>query len=306
MASSLLDMEIDRTQKIAESQLQFQEFSVSDIGGAAELDVKSSHTLTFNHSPDTPGSDVEGPESELLGGAEGKQTASFWTFEFYQQFFDVDTNRVVERILWSMIPRPGVSYLQHHIKPKPDLYGPFWICVTLIFTIAISGNLVNYLQTASTRNYHWKYDFHTVTYAATAIFIYAWLIPAALWGTLKWYGSQEARLSFLEILCAYGYSLSIYIPVSILWVIQIEWLQWLLVGTGAALSGSVLLMTVWPTVQGDKRCIILAAVLGLHILLANGFMLFFFHVPTMTDIPALPVTPQISTVASNSTHNNTG
>lgn len=306
MASSLLDMEIDGTQKTAESQLQFQEFSVSNIGGAAELDVKSSHTLTFNHSPDTPGSDVEGPESELLGGGEGKRTVSFWTFEYYQQLFDVDTNQVVERILWSMIPRPGVSYLQHHIKPKPDLYGPFWICVTLVFTIAITGNLANYLQTAATRSYHWKYDFHAVTYAATAIFIYAWLIPIALWATLKWCGSQEARLSFLEIVCVYGYSLSIYVPVSILWVIQIEWLQWLLVGVGAALSGSVLLMTAWPAVQGDKRCIILAAILGLHLLLAAGFMLYFFHVPPLTDIPAVSVSSQISsTVASPSTHTNT-
>ncbi|PSN35932.1 Protein YIPF1 [Blattella germanica] len=301
--SSLLDIEIDTTHKTAESQLQFQEFSVSNIGGAAELDVKSSHTLTFSHSPDTPGSDTEGPESELLGGSEGKQTASFWTFEYYQQFFDVDTSRVVDRIIWSMIPRPGVSYLQHHIKPKPDLYGPFWICVTLVFTIAISGNLANYLQ--SKGNYHWRYDFHAVTYAATAIFSYAWLVPIALWGILKWRGGQEARLTFLEILCVYGYSLSIYVPVSILWVIQVEWLQWLLVAVGAALSGSVLLMTAWPAVQGDKRCIILVAVLILHLLLAAGFMLYFFHVPPMTDIahvttPAsLPVTTATTTAGKH-------
>jgi hypothetical protein len=294
MASPLLDMEIDTTQKTAESQLQFQEFSVSNIGGAAELDVKSSHTLSFNHSPDTPGSDAEGPESELLGVGQGKQTVSFWTFEYYQQLFDVDTDRVVERIIWSMIPRPGVSYLQHHIKPKPDLYGPFWICVTLVFAIAINGNLVNYLQTSATRSYHWRYDFHAVTYAATAIFGYAWLIPIALWGTLKWCGSQEAKLSFLEIVCVYGYSLSIYIPVSILWVIQIEWLHWLLVGVGAALSGSVLLMTAWPAAQGDKRYIILAAVLGLHLLLAACFKVYFFHVQPMTDVTALQLSQQMS------------
>ncbi|KAJ9595837.1 hypothetical protein L9F63_012992 [Diploptera punctata] len=283
-SKSLLDIEIDTSQKTAESQLQFQEFAVSGIGGgaAAELDVNSSHTLTFNHSPDTPGSDTEGPESELLGGDERRSSTSFWTFEYYQQFFDVDTNRVIERIVWSMIPRPGVSYLQHHIKPKPDLYGPFWICVTLVFTIAISGNLANYFQTA-TGDYHWRYDFHIVTYAATAIFSYAWLVPIALWGILKWRGGQEGRLTFLEILCVYGYSLSIYVPVSILWVIQIEWLQWLLVAVGAALSGSVLLMTAWPAVQGDKRCIILLTILGLHLLLAAGFKLYFFHVPPMID-----------------------
>ncbi|KAJ4452183.1 protein YIPF1 [Periplaneta americana] len=295
---SLLDMEIDTTQKTAESQLQFQEFS--NIGGAAELDVKSSHTLTFNHSPDTPGSDGEGPESELLGGGEGKQSASFWTFEYYQQLFDVDTKKVVERIVWSMIPRPGVSYLQHHIKPKPDLYGPFWICVTLVFTIAISGNLANYIHVADTGKYHWRYNFHAVTYAATAIFSYAWLVPIGLWGVLKWRG-QDTRLSFLEILCVYGYSLSIYVPVSVLWVIQIEWLQWLLVAVGATLSGSVLLMTAWPAVQGDQRCIILAVLLGLHLLLAAGFMLYFFHVPPVIDTHVIPVPSDPSPTQASST-----
>ncbi|GFG28349.1 hypothetical protein Cfor_07763 [Coptotermes formosanus] len=298
MASSLLDVEINATQKTAESQLQFQEFPVSGIGGAAELDVQSSHTLTLNHSPDSPGSDVEGPESELLGGGKGNQSHSFWTLEYYQQFFDVDTNRVLERIMWSMIPRPGVSYLQHYIKPKPDLYGPFWICVTLVFTIAISGNLANYLQVAGTRSYHWRYDFHVVTYAATAIFSYAWLVPVALWGVLKWCGRQETKLSFLEILCVYGYSLSIYVPVSVLWVIEIEWLRWLLVAVGAALSGLVLLTTAWPAVQSDKRCLILAAVLGLHLLLAAGFMLYFFHVSPVTDVTVSITSPQVSAAAA--------
>jgi hypothetical protein len=83
------------------------------------------------------------------------------------------------------------------------------------------------------------------------------------------------------------------VPVSIIWVIQIEWLQWLLVAVGAAFSGSVLLMTAWPAVEVNKRCIILAAILGLHLLLAAGFMLCFFHVPPMTDIPA-PAVPNNS------------
>ena len=293
MASSLLDMEIDTTQKTAESQLQFQEFAVSNTEEAAELDVKSSHTLTLNHSADT-GSDAEGPESELLGDGKGSRSHSFWTLEYYQQFFDVDTKRVVERIMWSMIPRPGVSYLQHYIKPKPDLYGPFWICVTLVFTIAISGNLADYFLVAGTRTYHWKYDFHAVTFAATAIFSYAWLVPLALWSILKWCGGQDMRLSFLEILCVYGYSLSIYVPVSVLWVIQIEWLRWLLLAVGVALSGIVLLMTAWPAVQSDKRFIILAAVLGLHLLLAAGFKLYFFHGPSLTDSTVAPVSPHVS------------
>lgn len=54
-----------------------------------------------------------------------KSGASFWTFEFYQQFFDVESKQVGDRILWSVVPKPGVSYLQSYIRPNPDLYGEF-------------------------------------------------------------------------------------------------------------------------------------------------------------------------------------
>lgn len=85
-----------------------------------------------------------------------------------------------------MFPHSTENYLVTHIRPNPDLYGPFWICVTLVFSIAISGNMANYFQTANSSHYHWRYDFHLISYAATSIFLYAWLLPLVLWGTLKW------------------------------------------------------------------------------------------------------------------------
>ena len=98
---------------------------------------------------------------------------------------------MIERLKRSMIPHGVDNYLLSHIRPNPDLYGPFWVCVTLIFTIGVSGNISNYLQTAWKENYHWKYEFHLVSYAATCIFLYAWLLPLVLWGALKWSQSQE-------------------------------------------------------------------------------------------------------------------
>ena len=124
-----------------------------------------------------------------------------------------------------MVPVPGKSFLQHHIRPKPDLYGPFWICCTLVFSIAISGNLADFLQKSvdPEQSIKWHYDFHKVTLAATAVFSYAGLVPASLYGFLWWSSSGlgTATLSFLELVCLYGYSLAIYIPVSLLWLIQV-------------------------------------------------------------------------------------
>jgi len=38
-----------------------------------------------------------------------------------------------------------------------------------------------------------------------------------------------------------------------LWVIQVAWLQWLLVMVGMALSGAVLVMTIAPAFKSDKK-----------------------------------------------------
>ena len=62
--------------------------------------------------------------------------------------------------------------------------------------------------------FNWFCDFVVVTLAAVAIFSYASLVPTALWGVLLWRKSN-AGYSFLEILCVYGYSLFIYIPISV-------------------------------------------------------------------------------------------
>ncbi|XP_011167194.2 protein YIPF1 [Solenopsis invicta] len=224
--------------------------------------------------------------------SEGAAQPNFWTVEYYQKFFNVNTNDVLERLKRSMIPHGSDNYLITHIRPNPDLYGPFWVCVTLVFAIAISENVANYLQTANTTKHHWRYDFHIVSYAATFIFLYAWLLPLALWGAFKWTNSSRnteeeliesyAVPGLLELLCLYGYSLSIYIPVAFLWVIQISWLQWSLVILVTFLSGGVLLRSLLPVIAGKHKIIYIAIILGMHLLLAAGFMLYFFHVPSKT------------------------
>lgn len=57
-----------------------------------------------------------------------------------------------------------------------------------------------------------------MTVAAVVIFMYAWLVPVALWGFLSWRQGAERQIggySFLETVCVYGYSLFIYIPTSV-------------------------------------------------------------------------------------------
>ncbi|GFS79738.1 protein YIPF1 [Nephila pilipes] len=284
----------------AQSELQFQDFSL----GATSPDVAtlspSSGSYTFKENLDSAGD-----ENEDLLGTEKKEGTSFWKFSYYQSFFDVDTDQVVQRIFWSMIPLPGrATYLDRQIRPKPDLYGPFWIAATLVFSTAICANIANYLRTEGQSAHTWSYDFHKVSLSATAIYSYTFLLPIILWG-LMWYRQSSNRYSLLEILCVYGYSLAIYVPISVLWVIQVAWFQWILVIIGATLSGAVLLQTFWPIFRDDNKkiaAVVLCLILLFHTLLAVGFVTYFFRphsssssllVPTLSNTPTS--SPSIST-----------
>lgn len=152
-------------------------------------------------------------------------------------------------------------------------------------------------------NFHLFLFYIPVTIAATAIFSYAWLVPLALWGFLLWRNNKILNLvsySFMEIVCVYGYSLSIYIPAVVLWIFPFEWLRWCSIVVALCLSGSVLVMTFWPAVRDDHPKVIMAiisAIVVLNLLLAVGCKAYFFSKPE----PVLPVENDAATEAIKAT-----
>jgi len=273
------------------TSLQFQEFSNSVDN---EDDIKSlgNKSLLQSSLNESAGED---DQAELL--SQNKKSPPFWTFEYYQAFFDVDTNQVVSRIMYSMIPSK-TNFLLTKIRPNPDLYGPFWVCATLVFTIAICGNLSSFF--ASDGTHQWKSDFRLVSLSATVIFLYAWLIPTCIWGFLTWRGNRSG-FTYLEIVCVYGYSLAVFVPISILWLLPFDWLRWVLVLVGAITSGLVIVSTFWRAVEDEPKNIafgLLAVVFFLHALLAVGFKLYFFKT---NQISPSPPPPAITTLLPTTT-----
>lgn len=295
--------------------LKFQEFEeatdlLSSNPGASTLSISSPGTAASSGDVRLDLSDDEENQqenSELLGGE--KQTGGFWTFEYYQSFFNIDTVQVLDRIKGSVIPLPGRNFVKHHIRSNPDLYGPFWICVTLVFSVAIMGNLSTFLSKMGNPEYHYRPQFHRVSIAAITVFLYAWLVPLGVWGFLTWRQSVERQISgytFLETVCVYGYSLFIYIPTSILWAIPFNWMQWLLIVVAMVISGSVLVITFWPAVRDDTKLTAfatMAVIVSLHALLAIGFKMYFFQTATYTGSSH---SVQHTTPASNHTASTVG
>uniref|UniRef100_A0A2K6KW08 Protein YIPF n=1 Tax=Rhinopithecus bieti TaxID=61621 RepID=A0A2K6KW08_RHIBE len=194
---------------------------------------------------------------------EQQQQPGFWTFSYYQSFFDVDTSQVLNRIKGSLLPWPGHNFVRHHLRNRPDLY---------------------------------------VTVAGISIYCYAWLVPLALWGFLRWRKGVRERMgpyTFLETVCVYGYSLFVFIPMVVLWLIPVPWLQWLFGALALGLSATGLVFTLWPVVREDTRLVamvLLSAVVLLHALLAVGCKLYFFQsLPPENVAPP----PQITSLPSN-------
>jgi len=219
--------------------------------------------------------------------------ANIFSFKFYQQYFDVDQDQVQNRLLRALIPNLKSNFITDHIQPLPDLYGPLWICITFVFSTAICGNLAHYIETHGTERY--ENDFGLVTGATSLITSYVIFVPFFLYWLL-WYRQAAIQYSYLELICAYGYSLAVFIPVSVLWVIHFSWFRWLLILSGIGISGIMLFNIVWPAVRSDPNKAVAFAIVGgvlfLHTGLALGFKAYYFDyvIPSQHggDLPAVP------------------
>lgn len=131
-------------------------------------------------------------------------------------------------------------------------------------------------------------------------------MPTVIYLFFRW-RFNRVEYTFLELLCIYGYSLTIFIPISILWIIPVNWLQWTSTLIASLISGSVLVVTFWPTVHSEHKKFSALSMLGVllaHLLMAVCIMLVFFHVSDKNINPSdSTTTTTITTVMVSTTAN---
>ncbi|XP_072255678.1 protein YIPF2 [Pyxicephalus adspersus] len=297
----------------ASDQLQFQEFEEAAVllsenpnatTKSASEEPRPQHATLHMGGDDSEGEEGETDQTELLSSQ--KKAAGFWTFQYYQDLFDVDTSQVLDRIRASFMPVPGKNFVRHHLRNNPDLYGPFWICATLVITVTVVGNLATFIQEHGTPGYNYSPQFHKVTVAGIAIYSYAWLVPLALWGFLQWRKGVSPAVgtySFMETVCVYGYSLSAYIPSTVLCVVPYEIFRWIILLLAMSLSAFVLVLAFWPHIRKDNKMVsigMVSSMVLLHVLLAVGCKEYFFR--RVEHIPEVPVTSATTSKAHTTSH----
>jgi len=301
---SLLDLEASSEAALNPQTLSFQEFSSSGSAVPSASSAPPSARIGNQMSVEAmkPSTDTGG-FSDPSAAPVSSGTSAFWTITYYQPLFDVDTVQVLNRIKGSLLPRPRGAFFEL-IAANPDLYGPFWIATTLIFAMAITGNLASFLafnppETCTTTYAKtacipsasspcpvckWTYDFGQLTWAGTVIYLYVTLLPLLFWLLLRYY---EASKKLVDVLCIYGYTMAIFVPISILCVLPSNLLRWLIVLLGGVISSVFLLSNFhahladcFPYGEGDakkKTYSLLGLMLLCHLVLVFAFKYFFFH-----------------------------
>ena len=181
----------------------------------------------------------------------------------------MDTHDVATRCWAALYPRrPFLDVLDGN----PDLYGPFWISTTVVLVLFLAGYLAQQISDTSK-----AYDFRLLSGAAGLVYGYTFVIPVALWGVLRWFGSEGANV--LECWSLYGYANLTWIPVALIGWSGIDVLNWIFVAAGFAWSGLFLVRNLWPVVSAADQKVsrfLPAVVIALHAGLAITIKFLFF------------------------------
>ncbi|OAY44087.1 protein YIPF1 homolog isoform X2 [Manihot esculenta] len=224
-----------------------------------------------------PPRDADDTFSKPVSGSEESQHGGWlrmFTVAAYKPYFDVDTTDVLERIRDSLFPFRGT--FSEKTAENPDLYGPFWICTTLIFVAASIGTFVTYIS-HKLQNKEWDYDINLVTWSAGVFYGYVTIVPLGLYVILKYFSAPSG---LVQLFCLYGYSLFIFIPALCLSIIPLEIFRWVIAGVAGFMSATFLALNLRAHIKsaGERWFLIVASIFLLQLALSVVLKLYLFTV----------------------------
>ncbi|KAF5453604.1 hypothetical protein F2P56_028496 [Juglans regia] len=215
----------------------------------------------------TLGSPTEGFEQQPANGWKG-----VFNISSYIQFFDVDTDIVLNRLMSSFYPSGGD--FSHKIDANPDLYGLIWISTTLVFVLAAFGNCATYLmQKHSDSSTSWSFDVSYMNVAAGSVYGYVIVVPLAFYFLLQYLGTKPSLVRFW---CLWGYSLFVFVVSSFLLLIPVELLRWIIIILAGSSSACFVALNLRSYIEGSDLSLMVVAAFFLQMALAIFIKVWFF------------------------------
>eukprot|EP01066_Platyproteum_vivax_P008200 Platyproteum_vivax@DN3386_c0_g1_i1.p1 len=226
------------------------------------------------------------------GGQPGVTVGYPWTIAFYAPFFDVTTESVIQKLLLTVTPWKKESFFLNAAFQQPDMYGPVWIAVTLIFCIGVIGNLIAFLNhllsggvpspnappdvsglqlTMKEFNTEWT----KMTAAAMIVCSFLGALPALLWGVVTYMGG---KVNMLKLASCIGYSLFPLLPALIItpFLFFARGLQWVVIllamGLGTYFSVNNIMSELKSQIPASKMLAVAGIIIASNALLAIGIL----------------------------------
>ncbi|KRX05049.1 hypothetical protein PPERSA_06683 [Pseudocohnilembus persalinus] len=196
----------------------------------------------------------------------------FLQVEFYQQYFNVDTEDVMNRCKLAINPLSSGDFFANN-RENPDLWGPLWIYTSLVFIMASVGNIQGYF---SSEGSSFRFDYSFVPFAALLIYLIGFGTPILMGIVMKCFGNQ---VTAFELICLYGYSMAIYIPIIVLCIIPFDWSQWLFLAVGTGISIHFMfknLKSEFASYEQNKKYLMYGIIAGVQVLFLLFLKMYFF------------------------------
>ncbi|KAL6587055.1 hypothetical protein OROMI_000033 [Orobanche minor] len=221
-----------------------------------------------------PPRDADDTFSKPLSSSDEPQQGGWlriFSVSSYKAYFDVYTSDVLERIKDSLLPFSGT--FNEKTSNSPDLYGPFWICTTLIFVAASIGTFVTYISN-KIKSKNWEYDINVVQWSAGLFYGYVTVVPLLLYVVLKYFSAPSG---LVQLFCLYGYSLFVFIPALCLSIVPVEIFRWVVAGIMSAFFVAVNLRAHIVS-AGERWFLIVAGIFLLQLALSVVLKLYLFTI----------------------------
>ena len=191
-------------------------------------------------------------------------------FNWLKKYFQITSKDFFRRILLSIIPFNKKFY--EAIENSPDFYGPFWIYTSFIILVSGCGSLTRTIQGKRDTNFFQEF----VPTASILIYCIGFGVPIFLTVLSKLFG---AKIDIAPVICVYGYSYTVFLPIIIICSIPNQLLQWILLAYAIFSSTSLIIMNImkaFNSVTKGKKLATIIIICIFQIIIFFVLKLYFF------------------------------
>ena len=191
-------------------------------------------------------------------------------FNWLKKYFQINSTDFFKRVGLSVIPFNSKFY--ELVENSPDFYGPFWIYTSLIILVSSCGSLTRTIQGNRDTNFFQEF----IPTASILIYFIGFGVPIFLALFTKIFGG---KLNIAPVICVYGYSYTIFLPITIICSIPYEFLQWILLAYAIFSSTSLIIRSLTrslSSIQHGKKIAVIVIICIFQTIIFFVLKLYFF------------------------------